>query len=74
MLMRSQDVLFSTDFSIRVLLTLEGLMVVLNMIYPPWHSMIENKLKTFMAGLLDFNKKLYSLEKFSLLPDLYSST
>ena len=74
MIMRSKDGLFSPDFSILVLLTLEGWMVMLNLIFPPWNSITENNLNNLMAGFSDSNKKLCSLEKLYPLPDFYSST
>ena len=69
MLMIYQDGLYYPDFSIHVLLTLEGWMVMFNMIYPPWPSRTDNNLNIFMAELSDSNRKLWSLDTFSTLTD-----
>ena len=74
MLIKYQDGKFYPYLFIHLLLMLEGLMVMFSLTYPPWRSITENKWKTFIAELSDFNRKLCSLEKISLLQDFSSST
>ena len=62
--MRSQYGPLSPDFYIHVLLILKVWMVIFSMIYPPSYSITENSLKTFISVFLDYNKKIFSLEKF----------
>ena len=45
-----------------------------NLIYTAWPSITENKLNIFISVLSDSNRKLWFMDKLSLLPDLYSST
>ena len=49
-------------------------MVMFNLINPPWPSIMENNLKIFIAGFSESNRKLSSMDKFSLLQEFSSIT
>ena len=74
MLMKYQDGKFYPEFSINAPFILKVWMVMFSLTYPPWFSITENKLKIFIAKFSDFNRKLSSLEKVSLLQYFSSST
>ena len=70
MLMKYQDGKVYPDFSMHVPLILEGKMVMFSLTYSHWRLRMKKNLKISIAEFSDFNKKLSSLEKLSLLPEL----